>query len=98
VLAIGRVSLVQLVVAGAEDVDVLLGVDAVLEQALGGGCVVKPVALNAVARIDEDDVDALVIGAGPQVVGEGDVIAPVSRVLRPGKSASASGARGWREK
>ncbi|POR34165.1 Uncharacterized protein TPAR_05634, partial [Tolypocladium paradoxum] len=36
VLTVGRVGLVELVVADADNVDVLLGVDAVLEAALGG--------------------------------------------------------------
>lgn len=95
VLAVGRVALVELMVAGADDVDLLLGVDVVLEEALGRGGVVQAVALDAIARVDEEEVGARLVGALVEMVREGDVVAPVGRVLRSAE-VSESTEGNWR--
>lgn len=79
--AVGSVGLVQLVVAGADDVDVLLLEDVVGVLAFGIGSVVEAVAFDAVAGVDEDQVDVVLVGPLAQVVGQGDIVAPVGRVL-----------------
>jgi hypothetical protein len=50
------------VVASAEDVDRVFGKNARVEEPLGGGGVIQAVALDAVTRVDEEQVNALVVG------------------------------------
>jgi hypothetical protein len=75
------------VVARAEQVDVLLLQDVEGVFALGLGAVVEPIAFDAVARVDEEEVAAIDVGFGAEVVGEGDVVAPVGG---EGRSAGSS--------
>ena len=67
-------------VARAEDVDVLFGKDAARVEALWVRGIVQAVAFDAIACVDKEDVDALFVGAGAEVRGEGDVVAPVGAV------------------
>ncbi|KAG7058524.1 hypothetical protein JMJ77_0005898 [Colletotrichum scovillei] len=81
VLALGSVGLVELVIARADDVDGLLLEDVVGEEAFRGGGVVEAVALYAVARVDDEEVDTLLVGLAAHVLGKGDIVTPVGRVL-----------------
>lgn len=76
-LHVDGIRLVQLMVAGAEDVNLLLGKDVVLIEALWGGAVVDAAAFDAVAGVDEEEVGAFVVSQLAHVLREGDVVAPV---------------------
>ena len=82
-LAAGRAGHVELVVARRQEVDVLAAQNVVGKESLGRRGVVDAIALDAVARVDQEEVDAVVVGSLAEVFGEGDVVAPVPGVLRP---------------
>ena len=68
-------------VADANEVDVLLAVYIVLKKALWGGGVEQAISFDAVASVDKEEINAFVVGVLAEVLGERDVVAPVSRVL-----------------
>ena len=64
-------------VAGADQVDGCFGQDVEGVFAFWLGPVVQSVAFDAVTRVDEEEVGAIVIGFFAEMVGKGDVVAPV---------------------
>lgn len=49
--------------------------------------VVEAVAFDSVAGVDEEQIGAIRVGAGVEVLGEGDVVAPIGGVLGFAKMA-----------
>lgn len=52
-------------VAGTDYVDILLGVDVVLEETLRRRGVVQAIALDAVASINDKEINAFAVGLFP---------------------------------
>ena len=80
VLVLGGVLLVKFVVASAEDVDVLGCEDLPGIDAFWIGGIVQAAAFDAITCVDEEEVGAIGVGTGAEVVREGDVVAPVGAV------------------
>jgi hypothetical protein len=81
VFIIGRVLLIEFMVARSDDVYLLMfeNVKGIMSFGIGG--VVETVAFYTVASIYDEKVTAVFIGFLAEVMGKRDVISPISRVL-----------------
>lgn len=77
VLSRGGVGLVELVVPGADDIDVLFGEYTSGEFTLGSGCIIESVAFYSVSSVHEKNVNPVLVRSFVQSLSEGDVVAPV---------------------
>jgi hypothetical protein len=83
VFIIGRVLLIEFMVARSDDVYLLVfeNVRGVMSFRVGG--VVKTVALYSVACVYEKKVTAVVVGSLAEMMRKRDVVTPVSGILGP---------------
>jgi hypothetical protein len=65
VLCVGSGSLIELMVSRAYYVHVLLAIYVEVVLPLGVGCIVQPVAFDAVSRVDEEQVSTLIVRSLP---------------------------------
>jgi hypothetical protein len=77
-LACSSVGLVQLMIARANQVDMLLLCDLIGELSARFRRVVDGVALDSISSIDDEEVRAICVGLVTHVFGKGDIVAPIS--------------------
>jgi hypothetical protein len=83
VFIIGRVLLIEFMVARGDDVYLLVFENVKGVMSFGVGGVVETVAFYTVASIYDEKVTAVVVGLLAEVMSKRDVISPVSRILSP---------------
>jgi hypothetical protein len=81
VFIIGRVLLIEFMVARGDDVYLLVFEDVKGVMSFGIGGVVKTVTFYTVASVYDEKVTAVFIGFLAEVMGKRDVISPVGRIL-----------------
>jgi hypothetical protein len=81
VFIIGRVLLIEFMVARSDDVYLLVFENVKSVVSFGVGGVIKAVAFYSVTSIYDEKVTTVIVGSLAEVMGKGDVITPVGGIL-----------------
>lgn len=83
VFTVRGVLLVELVIAGSNDIYPLFSENVKGVFAFGFRGIIEPIAFYSITSVYQKQIATVIVGSGMEMVGEGDVIPPIGRVLRP---------------